>query len=214
MEKFSPSSLVSVTTSAHARTKFVCLFVFHSFPLLLSQWRNIQQWDKKKIQKYLWMYIYICVYIYIHAQSLQSCLTLWDPIVYSLPGSSFHGVLQTRILEWVVTPSSRGSSRPRDGTHVSMSPVLAGEFFTTKTTWEEHLGDTHTHTHTHTYGKEPACQYRRHNRRGFDPWIGTIPWRRKLQYSCLENPTDRGAWWTIVHRVAKSQTQLTLCIVT
>ena len=151
MEKFSPSSLVSVTTSAHARTKFVCLFVFHSFPLLLSQWRNIQQWDKKKIQKYLWMYIYICVYIYIHAQSLQSCLTLWDPIVYSLPGSSFHGVLQTRILEWVVTPSSRGSSRPRDGTHVSMSPVLAGEFFTTKTTWEEHLGDTHTHTHTHTH---------------------------------------------------------------
>ena len=29
-----------------------------------------------------------------------------------------------------------------------------------------------------------------------------------LQYSCLENPTDRGAWWVIVHRVAKSQTQL------
>jgi len=129
----------------------VCLFVFHSFPLLLSQWRNIQQRDKKKIQKYLCMYIYIYVYIYIHAQSLQSCLTLWDPIVYSLPGSSFHGVLQTRILEWVVTPSSRGSSRPRDGTHVSMSPVLAGDFFTTKTTWEEHLGDTHTHTHTHIW---------------------------------------------------------------
>ena len=29
-----------------------------------------------------------------------------------------------------------------------------------------------------------------------------------LQYSCLENPMDRGAWWTIVHRVAKSWTQL------
>ena len=29
-----------------------------------------------------------------------------------------------------------------------------------------------------------------------------------LQYSCLENPIDRGAWWTTVHRVAKSQTQL------
>ena len=29
-----------------------------------------------------------------------------------------------------------------------------------------------------------------------------------LQYSCLENPMDRGAWWTAVHRVAKSQTQL------
>ena len=29
-----------------------------------------------------------------------------------------------------------------------------------------------------------------------------------LQYSCLENPTDRGAWQVIVHRVAKSQTRL------
>ena len=29
-----------------------------------------------------------------------------------------------------------------------------------------------------------------------------------LQYSCLENPMDRGAWWAAVHEVAKSQTQL------
>ena len=29
-----------------------------------------------------------------------------------------------------------------------------------------------------------------------------------LQYSCLENPMDRGAWWAMVHGVAKSQTQL------
>ena len=29
-----------------------------------------------------------------------------------------------------------------------------------------------------------------------------------LQYSCLENPMDRGAWWATVHRMAKSQTQL------
>ena len=29
-----------------------------------------------------------------------------------------------------------------------------------------------------------------------------------LQYSCLENPVDRGAWWAIVHGVAKNQTQL------
>ena len=31
---------------------------------------------------------------------------------------------------------------------------------------------------------------------------------KPLQYSCLENPTDGGAWWATVHRVAKSQTQL------
>ena len=37
----------------------------------------------------------------------------------SLPGSSVHGILQARILEWVVLSSSRGSSRPRDWTRVS-----------------------------------------------------------------------------------------------
>ena len=39
--------------------------------------------------------------------------TLWDPMVCSLPGSSVHGILQARILEWVAMPSSRGSSQPR-----------------------------------------------------------------------------------------------------
>ena len=31
---------------------------------------------------------------------------------------------------------------------------------------------------------------------------------KPLQYSCLENPMDRGAWWVMVHRIAKSQTSL------
>jgi len=39
----------------------------------------------------------------------QLCLTLCDPMDYSSPGSSVHGILQARILEWVVVPS-RGSS--------------------------------------------------------------------------------------------------------
>ena len=42
----------------------------------------------------------------------QLCLTLWDPMDYSLPASSVHGILQARILEWVATPFSRGSSCP------------------------------------------------------------------------------------------------------
>ena len=50
----------------------------------------------------------------LHAKSLQSCLTLYDPMDCSLPGSSVHGILQARILEWVAMPSSRGSSQPRD----------------------------------------------------------------------------------------------------
>ena len=49
----------------------------------------------------------------------QSCLTLCDPMDCRLPGSSVHGILQARILEWVAISSSRGYSQPRDETHVS-----------------------------------------------------------------------------------------------
>ena len=62
-----------------------------------------------------------------------------------------------------------------------------------------------------TSGKEPACQCRRHKRGRFDPWVGTSPGGghgNPLQYSSLENPMDRGAWWATVHRVAKSWIQL------
>ena len=45
----------------------------------------------------------------------------------SLPGSSVHGILQTRILEWVAIPFSRGSSWPRDQICISH---IAGRFFT------------------------------------------------------------------------------------
>ena len=56
----------------------------------------------------------------------KSCPTLCDPMDYSLPGSSVHGIIQARILEWGAISSSRGSSWPRDSTHVS---CLAGRFF-------------------------------------------------------------------------------------
>ena len=46
----------------------------------------------------------------------QSCLTLCDPMNCSLPGSSVHGILQARIVEWVAMPFSRGFSWPRDQT--------------------------------------------------------------------------------------------------
>ena len=57
----------------------------------------------------------------------KSCPTLWDPMDCSLPGSSVHGIIQARILEWGAISSSRGSSWPMDSTHVS---CLAGRFFT------------------------------------------------------------------------------------
>ena len=52
-------------------------------------------------------------------RSLQSCPILCDPMDCSSPGSSVHEILQARILEWVVVPSFRGSSQPRDQTHLS-----------------------------------------------------------------------------------------------
>ena len=52
-------------------------------------------------------------------KSLQSCLTLCNPMDCSLPGPSVHESLQARILEWVAVPSSRESSHPRDLTCVS-----------------------------------------------------------------------------------------------
>ena len=55
----------------------------------------------------------------MRAKSLQSCSTLCGPMDCSPPGSSVHGILQTRILEWVAMPSSRASSQPRDQTHIS-----------------------------------------------------------------------------------------------
>ena len=69
----------------------------------------------------------------VRAKSLSQ-VRLCDPMGCGPPGSSVHGILQARTLEWVAMPASRGSSRSRDQTHVS-SPALAGGFFATSTTW-------------------------------------------------------------------------------
>ena len=50
---------------------------------------------------------------------VQECPPLCDPMDYSLPGSSVHGIFQARILEWVAISSFSGSSWPWDRTHVS-----------------------------------------------------------------------------------------------
>ena len=57
----------------------------------------------------------------------QFCLTLYNHMDCSLPGSSVHGIFQARILEWVAVPFSKGSSQSRDQTQVSR---IAGRFFT------------------------------------------------------------------------------------
>ena len=69
------------------------------------------------------MYVYVlCVVSYSVVSNF--CVTPWT-VAYQLPPSM--GILQARILEWVVMPFSRGSSQPRDQTQVS---CIAGGLFT------------------------------------------------------------------------------------
>ena len=90
----------------------------------------------------------------VHAKWLHSCLILWDPMDGNPPGSSVHGILQARILEWVAMPSLRGSSRPKGPTWVSFvfcvgrwvlyhlhhlgSPLVSPE--TSQLSWEAGMG--------------------------------------------------------------------------
>ena len=74
------------------------------------------------------LYIYIYIYVYrnvcVHAyQVAQLCLTLYDPMDCSPPGSSVQKLFQARILEWVALSSSMGSFWPRNWTHTSVSCI-------------------------------------------------------------------------------------------
>ena len=103
-----------VPSAAMART-LVC-------PLIFFSGHAVSIWSQQKGLPEHW-------YPYSSSMHTQLCLTLCDPFNYSLPGSSVHGILQARILEWVAISSSRGSSRPRDR---PASPAVAGGFFTTE----------------------------------------------------------------------------------
>ena len=76
----------------------------------------------------------------VRAKSLQLGPTLCDSMDCSPSGSSVQGILQARILEWVVMPSCKGSSQSRDHIWILVSsvssPALAGGFYITSTTWE------------------------------------------------------------------------------
>ena len=73
----------------------------------------------------IWYYSFnvTCVCV---CEVIQLCLTLCDPVDCSPPGSSVHGSLQARILEWIAISFSRGSTQPRDRTRVS---CIAGRRF-------------------------------------------------------------------------------------
>ena len=94
-------------------------------------------------------YMRICM----HAKSLQSCLTLYDPMDCTPPGSSVHEILQARILEWVAVPSSRRSPNP------GVEPLcLCLLHWQTYSSWS-HLGNPHVSNDTSGEGNGNLLQY-------------------------------------------------------
>jgi len=112
----------------------VCLYIiWRNIKLALSRlWKfvcilqSLQQPENKFNSYWILIYGYGCVYMW-SVNVTQSCLTLCDPMNYSLPGPTVHEILQTRIIEWVAIPFSRGSSQPRDQPQFS---GITGGFFT------------------------------------------------------------------------------------
>ena len=99
-----------------------------------------------------------CMKMKSESEVAQLSPTLSDPMDYSPPGSSVHGIFQARVLEWVAISFSSNE------------------------------GD---------LGSIPGS--------GIFPGEGN---GNQLEYFCLENSMDRGAWWAVVHGVAKSRTWL------
>ena len=119
-----------------------------------------------------------------------------------MPGSSVHGFIQARILEWVAIPSSRGSSRPRDPTCSSCAPRSAGGFFTAEPPGKPYLD-----THLLIIGGFPGGSAVK-NLAANAGDMGSIPGseaspgegnHNPLQYSCLGNPMERGVSRATVH---------------
>ena len=161
-----------------------------------------------------------------HAQSL-GCVQLWDPMECSPPGSSVHGTLQARILEWVAVSSSRGSSWPRGQINVPYISCNGRWVFYLCAILVNRCSQMGTGVYVTrpTSGSLLTFRYKRpknqplcwlHFRLGAvapgmcNPgfaWLSFLAEEgngNPLQYYCLENPMGRGAWQATVHGVTKS----------
>ena len=109
-------------------------YINQGYPNTTNRRINIYIWYKEFTRV-----IMEAVFFFSHPHT-QLHPTLCDPLDCSPPGSSVHGIFQARILEWVAISSSRGSSWPRDWTHISCVSCTAGEFFTGWATREAQPG--------------------------------------------------------------------------
>ena len=152
-----------------------------------------------------WKLVYVRMVLLAYAKSLQSCLTLWDPMDCSLPGSSVLGILQARILEWVAMPSSRGIFLTQE-----LKPHLYHLL-----QWQAFFF----FPHLVPPGVEVAslvAQMVKNLPALWETWVWSLGWKDALKESMATHssilswriPMDRGAWHAIVHRVTKSWTGL------
>ena len=96
-------------------------------PSWLTEKLPIYQSLHFRVTEYFYFFICVISAVLICFSQVGPLVTLWT---VCLRGSSVHGILQARILEWVAMPSSRGSSSPRDRTLSSCGSCIAGRFFT------------------------------------------------------------------------------------
>ena len=124
----------------------------------------------------------------------QLCPTLCNPLDCSLPGSSVHGILQARILEWVAVPASRGSFQPKVRTQIS---CITGRFITTWATRETQELLTISQSHT-TSGNTRLCISYQYSTPAFPGFVVVLSlrcfgkiniWHFTFQCSCAQGFT-------------------------
>ena len=115
----------------------------------------------------------------------QLCLTLCDPMVHSLPGSSVHGILQARILKWVAIAFSRGWSQSRDGIQVCRT---AGRLFTIWSTRDVLM------YYFSTYVLYTLCTITRNNIEKVSTPMEKMMNERQTRY-IKERKEKKMAWW-------------------
>ena len=118
----------------HFYTIQMFLKLWCSFSDSCSAWRSLWPLAHFLLSSFPWSRVCFCLFKV--SKVCVSCSVVSDSLqphgLYSLPGSFVHGILQARILAWIVMPFSRRSSRHRDQIPIS----LRGRFFTTSATWE------------------------------------------------------------------------------
>ena len=122
-------------------------------------------------------------------QSLQSCQTLCNPMDYSPPCSSVHGILQARIMEWIAISFFGGSSIPRDQTRVSYISCIGRQILN------------HQYHQPHAHGCEllsgvslvEVGHIHRRIYRTSNSWLrnGGLNWPRTPGFQNLSNPKLR-----------------------